>query len=388
MKAEGEGCPWQEYLSVLPGSVYTPTSPTFPYSDIESVSYNEAREQIDLSTWIASSNYEHLCSDGLLPEGTSESDFFNTITVVHSRTFSVPAKDRPSGLVRLLMPGVDLLNHAGDVDLLMCDGGQNELQVIPTDGCRWDLVPKIGGEYLMCVSAVRDLVRGEEVTLSYGERSNDDFFVHYGFVPPRNPHDTVRLFEDMKAAAEWVIEYVHTKNDMVPSDELVALYERICSDTDDTVVADRGVELEFIDAERLRLERSRINLQSRGRVDERLVEILERIHTFACQYDDAFLEKDAFIRECVSQRAFDLLREMRCCFLDDLEALISRMPDEELHDFNTMKMTYERRIHASPWGKALQGMDWDSRDDPEETDLSTLIFRTYKQLVIWQLLLL
>lgn len=27
-----------------------------------------------------------------------------------------------------------------------------------------------------------------------GERSNDDFFLHYGFVPPQNPHDDVALF--------------------------------------------------------------------------------------------------------------------------------------------------------------------------------------------------
>ena len=27
-----------------------------------------------------------------------------------------------------------------------------------------------------------------------GERSNDDFLLHYGFVPPRNPHDDVAMF--------------------------------------------------------------------------------------------------------------------------------------------------------------------------------------------------
>lgn len=35
------------------------------------------------------------------------------------------------------------------------------------------------------------------------ERPNDDFFAHYGFVPPANPHDEVALFEDLTHALEW-----------------------------------------------------------------------------------------------------------------------------------------------------------------------------------------
>ena len=34
-----------------------------------------------------------------------------------------------------------------------------------------------------------------------GERANDDFFLHYGFVPPRNPHDQVALFTGVPARA-------------------------------------------------------------------------------------------------------------------------------------------------------------------------------------------
>lgn len=36
-----------------------------------------------------------------------------------------------------------------------------------------------------------------------GERANDDFLAHYGFVPPRNPHDSVALFSDIESAIEW-----------------------------------------------------------------------------------------------------------------------------------------------------------------------------------------
>lgn len=49
-----------------------------------------------------------------------------------------------------------------------------------------------GGGWRMEVSATRDVREGAELLLSYGERPNDDFFIHYGFVPRANPHDEVR----------------------------------------------------------------------------------------------------------------------------------------------------------------------------------------------------
>ena len=32
--------------------------------------------------------------------------------------------------------------------------------------------------------------------MSYGERSNDHFLLYYGFVPRKNPHDDVIIFEN------------------------------------------------------------------------------------------------------------------------------------------------------------------------------------------------
>ena len=53
------------------------------------------------------------------------------------------------------------------------------------------------------VKATREIEESEELTFSYGERSSTDFFVHYGFVPLRNPRDDVVLFEDVDAALDW-----------------------------------------------------------------------------------------------------------------------------------------------------------------------------------------
>jgi hypothetical protein len=55
------------------------------------------------------------------------------------------------------------------------------------------------------VTATRDVDEGEELCFSYGERSNTDFFVHYGFVPLRNPRDEVVLFESIEAALDWYV---------------------------------------------------------------------------------------------------------------------------------------------------------------------------------------
>lgn len=43
--------------------------------------------------------------------------------------------------------------------------------------------------------------------MSYGERDNEDFLVHYGFVPEANPHDSVELFAGgVREAAIWFLD--------------------------------------------------------------------------------------------------------------------------------------------------------------------------------------
>lgn len=385
LKAEGDTCPWADYVNVLPDRVYNATSPDFGYEDDEAICNAEAREEAHFSRWIASSNFKRLVEDaGMLPEGTSEEAFCDAMTVVHSRTFSIPAKDRPSGLARLLMPGVDLLNHSGDVDINMNDGSLSEIECIPTDACRWDLVPKIGGEYQMVISAVRDIIQGEEVTLSYGERSNDDFFVHYGFVPPRNVHDAVRLHESLASAAAWSVERIHELGTAAPADGLIALYETLCDEHGNDGHVDTK-HMEFADSERTTKLKRRISLQSNGRVDERFALVLEKIHAYISQYDHVGT-KEEFIREHVSQRAFEVLSEQRCDLLSDLERLVSAMPDDELHDFRTILRTYKERITASPWRSKLE--ERRSATTLADTDnLTILVFRAYKSCILWDCLL-
>jgi len=37
-----------------------------------------------------------------------------------------------------------------------------------------------------------------------GKRSNDSFFQQFGFIPPRNPHDDVALFDNIEDAVQWL----------------------------------------------------------------------------------------------------------------------------------------------------------------------------------------
>lgn len=120
--------------------------------------------------------------------------------VVHSRTFGNAGPDGTVA-VRMLVPVVDMLNHAG------ARYAADATSVSRADNVAWDVVGPsraMTGGWELQLAATRAIAKGEELLLSYGDRDNDDFLVHYGFVPPRNPFDGVVLFQDIEDAAEWL----------------------------------------------------------------------------------------------------------------------------------------------------------------------------------------
>ena len=72
--------------------------------------------------------------------------------------------------------------------------------------CSWKLHQQ-DGRWAMRLSAIRGIAEGEELLLSYGERSNDHFFLYYGFVPAKNPHDEAVMFGNLEEALEWHHEH-------------------------------------------------------------------------------------------------------------------------------------------------------------------------------------
>lgn len=71
--------------------------------------------------------------------------------------------------------------------------------------CRWDIVSLANSPnncWEMVLSSKQHIHADTPLLLSYFEGSNDEFLLHYGFVPDSNPHDSVQLFGNVSEALE------------------------------------------------------------------------------------------------------------------------------------------------------------------------------------------
>ena len=117
------------------------------------------------------------------PVGVPAADFEWAVSLALSRVA------RPSlSSLDLLAPVFDLANHEG--------GDQAALQ--------WVWCPAAEALH---VHAARDLEPGP-ARVSYGDHGNTDLWLAYGFTLPDNPKDTIVLWPDMLACAEWVEEHM------------------------------------------------------------------------------------------------------------------------------------------------------------------------------------
>eukprot|EP00775_Hariotina_reticulata_P006027 gene6027-6265_t len=146
--------------------------------------------------------------------------------LVMSRTFGNAAQAGGIG-VRMLVPLIDMLNHAGDETV---SGMAADSSITARDNVRWDVVSpdnSPNGCWEMVLSAKQDIPANNPLLLSYFEGSNDEFFLHYGFVPPSNPHDTFVLFPGITAALEhlWHQDMAQIASGSRISNALVAALE-------------------------------------------------------------------------------------------------------------------------------------------------------------------
>ncbi|KAF6256015.1 hypothetical protein COO60DRAFT_1659403 [Scenedesmus sp. NREL 46B-D3] len=93
---------------------------------------------------------------------------------------------------KVMIPGVDLLNHGG-----AAANGQLAL-----GKASWQLQ----GEPAVCFVTSRHIAAGQQVLWSYGTRGNDDYFVYHGFALPDNPDEDVVLFEDVQQLLGWALQ--------------------------------------------------------------------------------------------------------------------------------------------------------------------------------------
>lgn len=116
---------------------------------------------------------------------------------LHSRCFT----HGPRG-THLAVPGVDMCNHCFENPTAQvrvvtspdaCQGAAATFEI--ADAEHLENIEK--SESFFQLRACEDGVEeGSEITISYGPWPNDPFFLYFGFVPNRNPNDTVALFAD------------------------------------------------------------------------------------------------------------------------------------------------------------------------------------------------
>ena len=134
--------------------------------------------------------------------------------------------------------------------------------------------------------------------MSYGERSNDHFLLYYGFVPQRNPHDDVIIFENFDSAMMWHAmcfdEFWKREDIAVREQNAVRAFKetsKMLRETSDGAL---------IDAE------PRLKVLSDGRVDARV------LAGFAALYagDEELANKEATDRESLNAARKDIA--LRC----------------------------------------------------------------------------
>lgn len=211
LRSQGQDCPYFPYFQILPKTV-PKVLDALNWDATHEIEYQPAMDAMFNTSWIESDGWQYLQQIDPVVNvcgGCDREEWAWALSVVHSRTFG--AAGAAGGIdVRLMVPFIDMLNHGGDV--FTAPHGQFSSQapleqiVQPSDSVRWDVVKKLSGDWIMVLSATRDISVGEEVLLSYGEKENDDFFVHYGFCPCRNPHDRYGLFDSLKEAVDWFVD--------------------------------------------------------------------------------------------------------------------------------------------------------------------------------------
>ena len=340
LKEDGESCPWWSYLASLPSTAVDGPLTTWSWGSVDALRvYRPMARQIDYALWLSSSAWSSIRSATSMAqqrgdEGGSKaapkasvgrSRFEWALSVVHSRTFGTAGRRGGVG-ARMLVPFVDMLNHGGDIATSCL--GDPDPTTFPMDNVRWDIVTKLGGEPLMVLTATRDIDPGEELLLSYGERSNDEWVLHYGFVPPRNPHDDVVIFDTIEDAIDWYLEKYIPKGVLAPEalqKSILNAYAASQQEEDGMTGVKANDHQE--ESEALRAERDSIKLLSGGRVDGRVAAAFAALHTYArAAGGPVHPNVQTHLAEAIASRAEEMLVDLRMAhgidLVEDLKTLI------------------------------------------------------------------
>lgn len=396
LKSQGQGCPFFPYLQVLPATVPRALE-TLPWDATSEIEYQPALDALFNASWIESDGWQYL--QQIDPEidvcgGASREEWAWALSVVHSRTFG--AAGTGGGInVRLMVPFIDMLNHGGDV--FTSPHGQFPSSLSESDCVRWDVVKKLSGDWIMVLSATRDISPGEEVLLSYGEKENDDFFVHYGFCPCRNPHDRYGLFDSLPQAVDWYVDMFVDDDDQTGLDRvkesamLVAKEAGVIREID----AAKYQGMSSTESDQITRIAQTVKAAPGGQVDADVALAFNHLAT-QHQLQSSDSDPSKMTQLALKLRALQCLSKHEAPLELDLEALMTREKEDggeyKPHDWEGA-FTHYVGIRNKDILKALTALVHPTKSDgianvaiEEGGMLQTVAFRAYKKMILHDLL--
>ncbi|KAK9835876.1 hypothetical protein WJX74_009976 [Apatococcus lobatus] len=381
-----DASPWFPFIQALPASVDTPLD--FEWEVLQQVEDPFMGQALDAAGWLTQDAYPRLDPSAI--GNASREEFEWAHQVVLSRTFGSAGEDGGVG-VRFLMPILDMLNHGGDqTPLLLSDPPMAQ------DDVRWNLVsPDANDEstWEIVLTANKAVEANDEVLLSYGERSNDEFFGAYGFVPPRNPHEEMVLFGDIIEALEWHHHFYPPPNAKEERVDTAAKYEAVLDTIKEQEEGDLSKVPASIKTEAFLQDRKRIRIGAADNLDGRLHAAYEGLARIEGRgMDHAFW--------AIMLRCMELLSE-RSPILTDLTILADPARNPEPHEqayWTTILQYYTNAIRwfdSSPFKAEIDDLlsrrpkvekpEVPSAESlPWSSQLSLVVtFRTYKKMIAW-----
>ena len=158
------------YKASLPEPPCTPARGDWPASILDAFENPSFIDEINEAHEWRMSQYEQHCG-----VQAKEQEFLNTLDLVCSRTIRIKNE-------LMLVPLLDMANHASR------NQGGGYFKKLESSVC--------------LMAGDRGVRNGEEVTLDYGDRRNEEWLIHYGFLPDRNAAETITLPQS-KPVVSW-----------------------------------------------------------------------------------------------------------------------------------------------------------------------------------------
>eukprot|EP00210_Caulerpa_lentillifera_P001505 g1443.t1 len=360
-KALAEESSWYPYIQSLPPRVSCPLL-DFTSSDLLGLDYNDVVEQLESYKAMVDKSWNKL---ELEAHGKATMDeYLWAMSIVHSRSFGTDGKRGPLG-IHMLVPLVDMFNHGGDFYQVLY-----RKQIIKLDSAEWRLVrPELAqsGMWEMEVKASSSIEPNCEILMSYGERSNDDFFLYYGFIPPMNPNDDYVLFPRLDEALDWYKDQFLTHEDPVHVNELIRKTKKHGEVEDGVSGGDPSVVREH----------RKLRIMSGGFVDSRLL----------TAFDELSEMTKVTTTQAIKRRCWQLLK-CHTPLLHDLKMLAENVEESE-HNFPLLLQFYSRVLEKfEEAGGELPAAEELPNEESGVLSFAQRLIKTYmcyKKFILWDI---